>query len=369
MMISFGKTAITAIVVAGALLVSSPATARATSIRGLAAQEVRLATIAYRIAAANADACSTREAMTGLVMHDLTRYDHSLRPAISQAFSMSSGFGVLGIVPGSVAAEAGLMIDDEILALGPYSVEDSAAKDRPRSYQRMEQFHAAMDAALTHGRTELLIRRAGSLQRVPLRAQHGCGGKLALMSSSSTNAWADGKHVVITTGMTSLSRSEDEIAFVIAHEMAHNILGHPGESGGSRGIFGFSRVKRGEIEADNHAVRLLANAGYQPAGGITFLESARRRMWWNVSLDHPGFGRRIQIIAAAMKALQGERRSEISPAEKTLSEAVRLASTSNVERVPLQAKIDVTTAAASCPAVARTAAFGGFDRFNGGCER
>jgi hypothetical protein len=245
--------------------------------------------------------------ITGLVVHDLTRYERPIRPAISQAFSIKTGFGVLGIVPGSVAAQAGLRTDDEILAVGNYSVATATAETGPRSYRRTEQFNATIQQVLTYNHdTELLVRRAGTLLRVPILAKYGCGGKMALTSSSTRNAWSDGKHVVVTTGMTDFSRSDDEIAFVIAHEMAHNILGHSRSDGRARGIFGFARIKRGEIEADAYAVRLMSNAGYHPTGGIRFLENARRRMWWNISLDHPGFGQRIKIITAAMRSHQSD---------------------------------------------------------------
>lgn len=287
---------------AATFIFSSPAAARPTSIRALAAQEVRLATIAYRIAIANPQACQRREILTGLVLHDLTRYDRAIRPAISQAFSVTDGFGVLGIVPGSVAATAGLRVDDEIIRIGGLTVADYSAVSGPKSYHRMDQFNALVQAAAERGWTELVVRRDGRLLRVPLQGQYGCGGKLALTSSSTHNAWSDGKHVVLTTAMIGLSRSDDEIAFVIAHEMAHNVLGHSDHGRGRRGIFGFSRAKRGEIEADSYAVHLMRNAGYKPAGGISFLQNASRRLWWNISLDHPSFGRRIKIVLAAMEA-------------------------------------------------------------------
>lgn len=279
---------------------ASTAEARPMSVRTLAAEELRLSTIAYRIATANVAVCPKREALSGLVLHDLTRYDLAIRPAASRAFSMRGGVGILGIVPGSVAAEAGLRVDDEIIAVGPYSVEDPQAFARAKSFARMEQFDRLFQSAMTHGVTDLRIRRQGIELRVPLRAAHGCGGKLTLSSSNQTNAWADGRNVLITTAMTAMSRSEDEIAFVIAHEMAHNILGHVGDTKGKRGIFG-GKVKRGEIEADDFAVELMSNGGYQPAGGISFLETARRKMWWAISFDHPGFGRRIAIVNAAIQ--------------------------------------------------------------------
>jgi predicted Zn-dependent protease len=114
------------------------------------------------------------------------------------------------------------------------------------------------------------------------------------------NAYADGRHVIVTTGIASLSRSRDEIAFVIAHELAHNILGHA-SAGHEHGIFGSSEAIRDEFQADSYAVRLMAKAGYDPAGGISFLRNARRRLWWNVSLTHPGFTRRIDNVTAAIR--------------------------------------------------------------------
>jgi hypothetical protein len=258
------------------------------------------------MATAIAETCPVREAMTGLVLHDISRYEKSQRAAAAQVFSMNGGFGVLGLVPGSAAADAGLQIDDEIVSVGGYNVDDASAFNLPRSFDRMEQFDRVVQAAASYARngyTELTVRRGNTVLRLPLRVVYGCGGKLTLSSSTKQNAWSDGRHIIVTTGMTDLSSSDDEIAFVIAHEMAHNLLGHLNQ-GGARGIFGTSRVMRGEIEADSYAVHLMSSAGYQPTGGISFLQHARQRMWWNFSLDHPGFGRRISIVAQAIRAEQ-----------------------------------------------------------------
>jgi membrane-associated protease RseP (regulator of RpoE activity) len=297
------KTFASALGLAAICFGSAPAAARPMSVRELAAQELRLSTIAYRMATATVDSCPVREAMTGLVLHDISRYEQGQRAAVSQVFSMRGGFGVLGVVPNSAAAAAGLQIDDEILAVGQYSVDDLTAFDLARSFGRMEQFDRILQSAAAGaegGLIDLTVRRHGALVHTPIHVAFGCGGKLTLASSAKENAWSDGRNIIVTTGMTELSQSDDEIAFVIAHEMAHNLLGHL-SGGGSRGIFGSSRVLRGEIEADSYAVRLMTRAGYQPAGGISFLERARRRMWWSFSLDHPGFGKRIAVVAEAMR--------------------------------------------------------------------
>lgn len=320
--------AIKAITVLAAMSAATAANARPMSMRALADQELRLATIAYRIATTNVQSCPVRHALSGMILHDLSRYDHSLRPAIARAFSIDGGVGILGVVPGSVADQAGLRVDDEILTVGPYRVHDPEAYSRAKSFARMEYFDRMLQAAMSHGASDLTIRRQGMRLRVPLKAAYGCGGKLTLTNDSRSNAWADGRNVLITTGMTAMSKSDDEVAFVIAHEMAHNILGHAGGDGKRHGIFGAGSIRRGEVAADDFAVELMSNGGYSAAAGIAFLETARRRMWWTFSLSHPGFGRRIATVRNAIQRI-GLRAANVATLQPGVGQPIPLTSRKN----------------------------------------
>ena len=287
----------------GAFVMSSVASAAPMSLRAFAEQQVRVATIGYRLNTANANSCQQPQMLTGMLLHDLSQYDPGIRTAVSQAFSLGSGFGIMQIVPGSAADRAGLRVDDEILAVRGVSVEDPASVARSgKSYRRMERFAAFLQSALQQGSADLLVRRNGAIMRVTLKGEAGCGGELSLLNSGEQNAWSDGSRVAVTTGMMRLAHSDDELAFVVAHEMAHNLLGHSRSSVSQ--IFG---ARRSEIDADQMAVRLMTYAGYQPESGINFLESARRRFWWSISLDHPGFGTRIRAVTAAISALPPQR--------------------------------------------------------------
>jgi hypothetical protein len=297
------------LLIATQLLLQAPATA-AVSVRGLAAQEVHLATIAHRMALANSGVCGRPEMMTGLILHDLTQYEPHQRSAVSRAFSLNSGFGILQLVPGSAAERAGLQIDDEIISVGSMGVEDpdSVLKSK-KSFRRMEGFSARLQSSLRYGSLPLLIRRNGQLHRVHLKGEPGCGGNLSLSNSSALNAWADGKHIVVTTAMTKFARSKDEIAFVIAHEMAHNILGHSHGVDKTQGIFGIANSRSVESDADKYAVRLMSQAGFRPDAGVTFLQHSQRRLWWSFSLSHPSFGRRIKSGRTEISNLTAERSS------------------------------------------------------------
>lgn len=325
------------------LIASAPAKAAPVSIRTFAAEQVRLATIAYRISAANAEFCRPA-ALTGLVAHDLTQYDRSLRPAVSRAFSITTGIGVLGVVPRSAAADAGLQVDDEIISVGAVSVEDASAFQRPaKSYQRHTDFAALLAATRPAGAVEITVRRHGRLQTLKLSAQAGCGGDVALANSSQLNAWSDGTHVVVTTAMTKLARSDDEIAFVIAHEMAHNILGHAKVAGQRRGIFGgITQARRDETDADSFAVNLMSRGGYQPQGGIAFLRTVGRRMWWALSLDHPTFDRRIRTVSNAIAAMP-VRTARYAVAEVVPTRAIELVRPARDANEPVQPSVTLAS--------------------------
>ncbi len=308
------KAIFTALAAGSALALSMPASAAGYSVRGMAAQEARLVTIAYRIADASArgQLCRRVDPLTGMILHDLTQYDASSRSAVAQAFSLRTGFGVLEVVRGSVADQADLRADDEIVAINGSRVDDPRefAWAQRSSYSRMERFTALLQGALRKGPADLLIRRNGQFVSHRLQSRSGCGGDVSLSNSSRVNAWSDGRRVMVTTAMTGLAQSDDEIAFVIAHEMAHNILEHSGDNQSARkmiGSFGLGGARRAEIEADAFAVQLMARGGYRPEAGVTFLKNIRRRMWWAISLDHPGFGTRIRIVLAEMARLAAVR--------------------------------------------------------------
>ena len=72
--------------------------------------------------------------------------------------------------------------------------------------------------------------------------------------------------------------SDDELAFLVGHEMSHNILGHRArldEEGVGRGVFSAygknaAAIRRTEEEADYLGLYLVASAGYDPAAAATF---------------------------------------------------------------------------------------------------
>ena len=143
---------------------------------------------------------------------------------------------------------------------------------------------------------------------------HGAfkGYHVAMLDSREINAFAtSGGHIFITRGLVSIAKSEDALAGVIAHEVAHIQLQHSIKSiknsrfaqavsvtgkstvdvaTGLTGVDitalmdesvgdivqtlfdnGYSQAQ--ELDADNTAMRLLAWAGYNPSGLIDMLKA------------------------------------------------------------------------------------------------
>lgn len=121
------------------------------------------------------------------------------------------------------------------------------------------------------------------------------------------NAWADGRNIVVTARMMRFAATDDELAFVVAHEMAHNLLGHAAKLRSFTALFGShskrkaSCVKGLEIDADVLAVTLLAHAHFDPEASMPFIVRSMRGLK-DASSTHPGILARLEAIRNAVGA-------------------------------------------------------------------
>jgi hypothetical protein len=114
---------------------------------------------------------------------------------------------------------------------------------------------------------------------VPMFVEMGpdilCSLRLVVAEALEPTAITDGETIVVTTGLIRFVRSEAELAAIIAHEMAHSILGHQTAAmAGQRQAELAAYIKRGpnatdfafsrqlEADADYVGLYLAARAGY-----------------------------------------------------------------------------------------------------------
>lgn len=266
----------------------------------LAEADLKVAMIGYRLVTANAARCPRTVPATGLLLHTAEQYDGDFRPAARRLFALGDGVEIAAVVPGSPAARAGLAPSQTIAAIGGVRLPPPA-KGFARTAQALDRLDSG--APLTvDGRPVTLA---------PVRA---CASRFQIRVSRSMNAAADGRTVEVTTGFMAKFADDDELAAILAHELAHNILDHPAKlnaQGVSRGLFGklgkdARRVRQTEIEADRLSVHLLTAAGFRPQAAVAFWRRFGKAHDAGIFSDatHLRWKPRVALLEAEIAALQ-----------------------------------------------------------------
>ena len=227
------------------------------------AQDVRLATVGERLLVANRELCRRHMPVMGMILHSRDQYRGGTE---GDAFT-NGPIAVATLLPGSSAAGL-LHPGDGLAAVGP--ARTSAM--RPEEGDRLRV--AALDVVAEQpptGPVTLTVLRDGREQIITVPATPGCRAVIELNGSSQLNATSDGKIIQVNYGILAAA-TDEELAVVFAHEMAHLVLEHRRrlvQNGAQKGILGqFGRNQRlnreVEVEADRMSVHLLANAGYDP---------------------------------------------------------------------------------------------------------
>jgi hypothetical protein len=221
------------------------------------------------------------------------------RPAAIRAFGLDAGPAVLALATGGPAERAGLRADDILLAFDGRP-PPRGAPGRGGSFELMERILAALDEAFADGRATIEVRRGAERLVIEIAAEQGCATRFQLIPGRSLNARADGRYVQLSTAIAEYVADDGELAAVLAHEFAHNVLGHRvrlDEAGVRRGFLGnfgrnARRIRETEIEADRLSVYLMERAGYDPQATVRFWSRfGRRGLNFLGSPTHPNWRR------------------------------------------------------------------------------
>jgi len=151
--------------------------------------------------------------------------------------------------------------------------------------------------------TILKLRRTREDLRLHAQAQMACAYNVQLKFSAAVNAYATGRSIIVTTGMMDFTQSDEELALVIGHELAHNTMGHVRKSIQNTILSGFARryTRPFEAEADYVGLYYMALAGYKLDGVETFWRRLGVRYPKNITgaKSHPVTPERLLAIRLA----------------------------------------------------------------------
>lgn len=279
-------------------LLPGTGTAQTIDLATLQADDEAVLTVGYRLQTRAGDLCAPTVPIIGLSVHDLDQYAAAYRTAAARLFERPDLPAVLAVARDGAAEQAGVRLGDTIAAIGgvPISDEDDGL-------QRVEAVQRRLDAAAAAGPVDLTLIRRGRSFTVRIAGAQGCPTRFQTLVAPELNARADGARVEITTGLLRFVRGPDELAAVLAHELAHDILHHRErlDALGRRARL----VRRTETEADQLSVYLLNRAGYSTAALLSFWNRIRREQRSGPfgSRTHPADRQRLRAIGAEIERL------------------------------------------------------------------
>jgi hypothetical protein len=265
----------------------------------------------YRLVTHNRQFC--RDALAaepGFALHGLEQYGPADRKAAASSFRLGSPVGVIAVVADSPADRAGLRADDQLISVNGRKLPSLPTDATTPTNARVKATRNALLAEMAEGEVSLVVARADGERVVRFTADVGCRSTIELVPGDVVNASADGQSVIISAGLLERCATDGDLAFVIAHELAHNLLHHPakltGVGASEKGLLSTSKpgtagMRRTEEDADRLGASLAMAAGYDLGSTASFLRSLPDQGDGDAtSSTHPALGRRLALLAAVI---------------------------------------------------------------------
>ena len=282
----------------------------------------RLADIAYRLTTANAPLCREQQPVFGLQLHAIDQYPAADRAAVVAAFGFPAPVAVELVVAGGPAARAGITRNDGVSAIDGARLPPPSTDGPPTAATR-DAAQARLATGEPTAPVRLALLRGAAPFEADVRPVAGCRVEFEVLATRKLGASSDGR--VVQVGAPLFARFGDEqIAVVVAHELAHAVLRHrarleaAGVKWGLLAQFGRNArlFRTTEEEADVLGAFLLRNAGWDPQAAVRFWREEGSKIDGGMfhSRTHPSSKQRAAIIAQALAAMPADAsRSPPSP--------------------------------------------------------
>jgi beta-barrel assembly-enhancing protease len=283
------------------LLIQSTFTLEA-DVGSLISADRRLVQVGRRIAKGGAGLCAGQVSNPGWVIADVEQFPPSMRPGLKTSGLLQELPRIVWVEPGSAADRAGARAGDDLLEMSGAAIPitPSARASRAR-IDRIE-----------HSRPfgQVRVRRRGATHMLELSPEPGCSSHFVIgQAQGLRGVSSNGRMVGISLEMLDYVANDDELALILAHELAHNILGHnngvPAFRAAGEDRSGRSKKSR-EAEADRWALYLMARAGYDVSVAPGFWRRWGPKTSFGIfnSGSHPGWRDRAAAAEAEIARIK-----------------------------------------------------------------
>lgn len=191
---------------------------QADILRTWVAQQGRLYQVAAPLLINNTELCPRHARnLLGFTAKNRYSYSDAFADTAQSALGLEERLRVMYVLPGSGAEQAGLEKGDTLLA-----IEIEPLPQGPDA----ESASASIIAAELQGRNSvsLAVLRNGERMGFDIPLTPACAMIIDLGNADAAGSIADGQRVMVTRGMLNLLQSDEELAYVLAPEIARNIL-------------------------------------------------------------------------------------------------------------------------------------------------
>lgn len=285
------------------------------------AEKIRLADISWLLQTKGKTIC--REDVRPLLgIYMLARPKGTIGDIYAEKYGIQDGPTIFHIVKGSPAESAGIIKGDVLAKINGNLVEKGKSIDD------------LLGTWEQGGSIQVTVQRQGAPAAVTLTPEVACKYEIGLSPEQIINAFADGNRVMIARGMMSFAKNDNELALVVAHEMAHNSMKHidakkqnmwlgllvdilaVAATKGQVSNPGFANIgaaaysQEFEAEADYVGLYLMANAGLPIVNAPQFwrrMAAAHpQNIRTNHSASHPSTSYRMVALEETVKEIQGK---------------------------------------------------------------
>jgi len=253
--------------------------ARDAVLDALMARQERVYRIAAPLITKNAVLCRTQaRPLLGFTAKNVHSFPSELAGSARKSLGLNERLQVMQVLEGSGAQKAGMARGDIL-----QTIQDLPIPEGPQAENEAAKLLAPVLKNLTDIRIRVLRRGQPLDLQVPLTL--ACAFAIDIGNAPNVNAYSDGRRIMLTRGLLDALTSDDDVAVIIARELAHNVLQHPRQlqqtatlSGVIDSLLplkpdpasytGSSGIKptpdKMDQEADRLALFMLARAGYDP---------------------------------------------------------------------------------------------------------
>lgn len=289
--------------------------------RTLVAQQERLYRVAAPLLTKNIALCKANARnLLGFSAKNKYSYPTEYRETAQKSLGLDEQLQITQVLADSGAALMGLQAGDKLLSVNnkPFPQGPNAERQAAEILMPFVSNQPSIKLTITHDGKNIL-------RSIPLT--RACAFAVELGNLDNLNAYADGRRILITRGMLNFVQSDDELAYVLAKEIAHNTLNHAKKQkmnatiggvidnliasqpdldslNGTAGIKPYPLTM--DTSADSLALYMVARAGYNVENLIPF--------WQRLASQYPA------TVLNGYTALHPATASRISAMEKTLSD-------------------------------------------------